>query len=84
MLERREYAGFRGDGRVTRDQPRFDLVDIVAGLQPVAQYQRSPEPGELNLEVGITAVVISFDDRDLDAQEPPLAGFAIEKAHGIT
>jgi len=50
----------------------------MAWFQPVAQYQAAAQPDEVNLEHGIPAFVILFDDRDFHSQETTLAGFAVQ------
>jgi hypothetical protein len=50
-------------------------------LETVAQYQCSAQPAEPDLKGGFAPVVVAFDDRNLDAEQAPLAGLAVEQTH---
>ncbi len=81
VLERREHSRLGRHGRVTRHQPRFELIHVVRRLQPIAQHQRAPESHDLNPVCRIAALVVALDDWNLDAQEPALPRLAVEQAH---
>ena len=45
VLQRRQHARLRRHGRVAGEQPRLQLVDVVARLEAVAQHQRAARRG---------------------------------------
>src|SRR6516164_1067807 len=82
MLQRSQHPDLGGHGRIAGDQPGFQLVGIMTGLEPVTQNQAAAESHQLDLVSRVPALVVALDDRDLYRQEPALARLAVEKAHG--
>ena len=78
MLEGSQDARLGRNDGVTGEQPRLQLIDVVAGFEPVRQYQRPGQTGDRDAVLPVAAVVVSFNRRHLDGQQPPLAEFGVE------
>src|SRR5262249_42651160 len=63
-------------------QTGLQLVDIVHRFEAVTQHQRAAQARHLDLVRRVPPLVVALDDRDFDAEQPPLPGLAVEKAHG--
>src|SRR5260370_16169057 len=81
VLERRHDARLGRHGREARRQPRLQVVNVMPGLQRVAQDQRAADADQANLVRLVAPLVVLLHHGDLDAQEAPLPGFAVEEAH---
>src|SRR6185437_7361669 len=81
MLERGQDARLRRHGRITGNQPRLELINVVPRLEAIAQHESPAQPTHTDLEGRIAPVVVALDDRNLDAEQTPLAGLTVEKTH---
>jgi hypothetical protein len=55
----------------------------VSGLQVVSEDQGSSQANQSYAKTGVSALVITLDHRDINAEKALLTGFRIEETHGL-
>ena len=59
----------------------FEGSDVCFAPGPLSR-KATAHPHNADMVIRVPALVVAFDDRDLDAQQAALARLAVEKAHG--
>src|SRR5262249_2264683 len=81
VFQRGDNARFGRNGRIARDEARFQLLVVLARAEAIAEDCTGPLARHADLERRVPVFVIALDARDFHGQHAPLAGLAVQKAH---